>query len=237
MKKFVRCGSSSLLVLSSAVLVGAASGVGARHRRRGQGARHGVPRGADLGRSPRSDQGRHDQRHHRHRGHRAEGPAHGGRRAQVRHGVHRRQDRARDRQDAGRAGRDLRARRQLGEPGGHMAKPGTITLPDDRFVELLVNAGPQPEGRRLQDHPVHRRVGRQPQRHADRGREAERAVEGRGDARVLDRRLLHQGARRSEHVRHREGRRFRRPDRQPRQHPRHLRAAVRQRRSTFAATA
>jgi creatinine amidohydrolase len=26
-------------------------------------------------------------------------------------------------------------------PGGHMAKPGTITLPDDRFVELLVAAG------------------------------------------------------------------------------------------------
>jgi creatinine amidohydrolase len=26
-------------------------------------------------------------------------------------------------------------------PGGHMGKPGTITLPDDRFVELLVNAG------------------------------------------------------------------------------------------------
>src|SRR5262245_66032466 len=26
-------------------------------------------------------------------------------------------------------------------PGGHMAKPGTITLPDDRFTELLVNAG------------------------------------------------------------------------------------------------
>jgi len=25
--------------------------------------------------------------------------------------------------------------------GGHMAKPGTITLPDDRFVELLVSAG------------------------------------------------------------------------------------------------
>ena len=25
--------------------------------------------------------------------------------------------------------------------GGHMAKPGTITLPDDRFTELLVNAG------------------------------------------------------------------------------------------------
>jgi creatinine amidohydrolase/Fe(II)-dependent formamide hydrolase-like protein len=26
-------------------------------------------------------------------------------------------------------------------PTGHMSKPGTITLPDDRFVELLVNAG------------------------------------------------------------------------------------------------
>src|SRR6266545_7817739 len=26
-------------------------------------------------------------------------------------------------------------------PAGHMTKPGTITLPEDRFVELLVNAG------------------------------------------------------------------------------------------------
>src|SRR5215510_6012902 len=26
-------------------------------------------------------------------------------------------------------------------PGGHMTKPGTITLPDDRFVELLMSAG------------------------------------------------------------------------------------------------
>ena len=26
-------------------------------------------------------------------------------------------------------------------PAGHMGKPGTITLPEDRFVELLVNAG------------------------------------------------------------------------------------------------
>jgi creatinine amidohydrolase/Fe(II)-dependent formamide hydrolase-like protein len=26
-------------------------------------------------------------------------------------------------------------------PGGHMGKPGTITLPEDRFLELLVNAG------------------------------------------------------------------------------------------------
>ena len=33
-------------------------------------------------------------------------------------------------------------------PSGHMRKPGTITLPEDRFVELLVIGGPQPEGRR-----------------------------------------------------------------------------------------
>src|SRR3990172_7616827 len=26
-------------------------------------------------------------------------------------------------------------------PNGHMGKPGTITLPDDRFIELLVNTG------------------------------------------------------------------------------------------------
>jgi len=26
-------------------------------------------------------------------------------------------------------------------PAGHMTKPGTITLPDDRFADLLVNAG------------------------------------------------------------------------------------------------
>ncbi len=30
---------------------------------------------------------------------------------------------------------------QWDNPTGHMSKPGTITLPDDRFVELLVNAG------------------------------------------------------------------------------------------------
>ena len=70
--------------------------------------------------------------------------------------------------------------------GGHMAKPGTITLPDDRFVELLVARGQEPQGRRLQEDLVHRRIRRQPQRHARRGRrEAERAVERRrGDARI-----------------------------------------------------
>ena len=57
-------------------------------------------------------------------------------------------------------------------PGGHMSKPGTITLPEDRFVELLVNAGAQSEGRRLQDDPPSRRIGRQPDRHADRRRDS-----------------------------------------------------------------
>ena len=111
-------------------------------------------------------------------------------------------------------------------PGGHMGKPGTITLPEDRFVELLVARRPQPQGRRLQEDLVPRRIGRQPHRHAHRGREAERAVERRRD-RVLGGRLLHQGARRAEHLGREvpEGRR--RSGRQPRQHPRHLRAAVR----------
>jgi creatinine amidohydrolase/Fe(II)-dependent formamide hydrolase-like protein len=47
----------------------------------------------------------------------------------------------RPRKDARRTGHRLRARRQLGEPGGHMGKPGTITLPEDRFLELLLAAG------------------------------------------------------------------------------------------------
>ena len=33
-------------------------------------------------------------------------------------------------------------------PSGHMRYPGTITLPEDRFVELLVLAGPQPQVQR-----------------------------------------------------------------------------------------
>ena len=52
-------------------------------------------------------------------------------------------------------------------PGGHMAKPGTITLPDDRFVELLVERRTQPEGGRVHDDSLDRRVRRQSQRHAD----------------------------------------------------------------------
>jgi hypothetical protein len=34
--------------------------------------------------------------------------------------------------------------------GGHMAKPGTITLPDDRLSSCRQRR-PQPEGRRFQD--------------------------------------------------------------------------------------
>ena len=86
-----------------------------------------------------------------------------------------------DRQDAGRAGRHLRARRQLGEiRRPHGASPGTITLPEDRFVELLVSAGRSLKAGGFTTILLHRRVGRQPHRHADRRREAERALEGRG---------------------------------------------------------
>ena len=48
--------------------------------------------------------------------------------------------------------------------GGHMAKPGTITLPDDRFVELLVNAGRSLKAGGFKTILLHRRIGRQPQR-------------------------------------------------------------------------
>ena len=110
--------------------------------------------------------------------------------------------------------------------GGHMAKPGTITLPEDRFVELLVSAGRSLKAGGFKKiwflgesggNRTGMRIG---------GGEAERAVERRRD-RLLGRRLLHQGARRAEHLGREvpEGRR--RPGRQPRQHPRHLRADVR----------
>ena len=64
-------------------------------------------------------------------------------------------------------------------PSGHMAKPGTITLPGRSLRRTARQCRTQPEGRRIQDDPLHRRVGRQSQRHADRGREAQRAVERR----------------------------------------------------------
>ena len=64
--------------------------------------------------------------------------------------------------------------------GGHMGKPGTITLPEDRFVELLVSAGRSLKAGGFKTILLPRRVGRQPHRHADGRREAERAVEGRG---------------------------------------------------------
>ena len=109
-----------------------------------------------------------------------------------------------------------------------MAKPGTITLPDDRFVELLVNAGRSLKAGGFKTDPLDWRVRRQPQRHAHGRRQAERAVEGQRREGVLDRRLLHEGPRRSEQVGHRKARHPRQPDRRPREHPRHLRAAVRQ---------
>ena len=113
-------------------------------------------------------------------------------------------------------------------PAGHMSKPGTITLPGGSVRRAARQRGQEPEGRRLQDDPASRRVGRQPERDADRRRQAERAVEGQRRARLLGRRLLHEVARRSEQVRHREARRPGGQDRRPREHPRHVRDDVRQ---------
>ena len=77
--------------------------------------------------------------------------------------------------------------------GGHMGKPGTITLPEDRFVDLLVQRRPQPEGGRVHQRPVRRRIGRQSHRDADGRREAEHALAGEQRQGLLGGRLLHQG--------------------------------------------
>ena len=63
-------------------------------------------------------------------------------------------------------------------PGGHMAQAGHDHAARRSVRRAAGERRPQPEGRRLQDHPVPRRVRRQPQRHADGRRQAERAVEG-----------------------------------------------------------
>ena len=88
-------------------------------------------------------------------------------------------------------------------PTGHMAKPGTITLPDDRFTELLVNAGRSLKAGGFKTILFIGESGGNRNGMRDAALKAERVVEGRRRARVLDRRLLHQGARRSEQVRHR----------------------------------
>ena len=114
--------------------------------------------------------------------------------------------------------------------GGHMAKPGTITLPDDRFVELLVNAGRSLKAGGFKKIWF---IGESGGNRNGMRTAAEKLNEMWNGAApgVLDRRLLHQGARasRTRGSPSCSGRRHR--SRQPRQHPRHLRAAVRQRRA------
>jgi hypothetical protein len=84
-----------------------------------------------------------------------------------------RQDRALDGQDAGRAGRDLRPRAAgttsaatWPSPADHAAG-GSLRRPAG-------DGGTQPQGRRLQEHLLHRRVGWEPHWYADGGDEVER---------------------------------------------------------------
>ena len=65
-------------------------------------------------------------------------------------------------------------------PAGHMAKPGTITLPDDRFVELLVNAGKSLKAGGFTNILFIGESGGNRNGMRDRGREAERVLERRG---------------------------------------------------------
>ena len=86
-------------------------------------------------------------------------------------------------------------------PTGHMGKPGTITLPEDRFIELLVNAGRSLKAGGFKTilflgESGGNRTGMRTAADA-----AQRAMEGRR-AGLLDRRLLHEVARRSERVHH-----------------------------------
>ena len=73
-----------------------------------------------------------------------------------------RQNRARARQDARRAGRHLRARRQLGAPGRTHGQARHDHAAGGSLRRVARQRRPQPEGRRIHDDPVPRRVRRQP---------------------------------------------------------------------------
>lgn len=110
-------------------------------------------------------------------------------------------------------------------PNGHMGKPGTITLPEDRFVELLVAAGRSLKAGGFKKIWF---LGESGGNRTGMRTAAEKLnALWAGAATVLGRRLLHQGTRRAEHLGGEvpEGRRG--PGRQPREHPRYVGAAVR----------
>ena len=86
-----------------------------------------------------------------------------------------------DGQDARRAGRDLRARGQLGKHRRPHGQAGHDHAARRSLRRSARQRRQEPQGRRLQEDLVRRRVRRQPHRHADGGREAERAVERRRD--------------------------------------------------------
>ena len=179
--------SPSVTVLPCALIVTLRAAAG---RRAGDGAGrqaagHGLHRGSDVGGGARPRRGRHDDGHHRHGGHRAERPAHGGRRAQVRHGVRRRQDRARARQDARRAGHHLRAGRQLGESRRPHGQAGHDHAARGSLRRAARRRRPQPEVGRLQDDPLPRRIRRQLNGMRTAVDAAERAVRTDGSAKAF----------------------------------------------------
>ena len=112
-------------------------------------------------------------------------------------------------------------------PSGHMGKPGTITLPEDRFVELLVNAG---RSLKSGGFTTILFVGESGGNRTGMRTAAARLNElWKGERQgVLGRRLLHQVARRPAHLHHEQARDPRRPDWRARQHPGHVGDAVRQ---------
>ena len=111
-------------------------------------------------------------------------------------------------------------------PSGHMRYPGTITLPEDRFVELLVNAGRSLKASGFKNIYFLGESGGNRNGMRAAADAAERAVEGRRHG-VLGGRLLHEVARRSEQVDYREPEDSGGSDRRARQPARHLGAAVR----------
>ena len=110
--------------------------------------------------------------------------------------------------------------------GGHMAKPGTITLPEERFVDLLVNAGRSLKAGGFKTICFLGESGGNRTGMRTAAEKLNPLWDGARDG-VLGRRLLHQVARRAEHVGGEVARRRRRQGRQPREYPRHVGVAVR----------
>ena len=120
-----------------------------------------------------------DDDHRPHRRHRAERPAHGAGQAQRARAGAGREDRARTRQRAGRAGRSPTCPRAAStRRPAHMRFPGTITVPDDDVRAGARVRRAQLQAARLSRHRVPRRPRRLPEGPAGRRRPAESRMGG-----------------------------------------------------------